>query len=204
MKFFTADLHLAHQRILDKDFSGRPFKTLIEHDDYIIDRINAYVDARDELFVLGDFCWSPAYRKPGHFRNRINCRTIHLIRGNHDKPCIETQFSTVDDVRMVKIGTDPNEPEGGTIQAFLSHYPHSFWPASHYGALHCYGHLHDAREQTLDTLFPGRRSLDVGVDTAKRLLGDYRPFSDQWLVKNLWSRPGHDSVEWYKQRRGQK
>ena len=57
------------------------------------------------------------------------------------------------------------------------------------------------REETLDTLFPGRRSIDVGVDTAMRLFGEFRPFSDVWLIKNIYSRPGHDSVEWYQAQR---
>ena len=205
MKYFTADLHLGHERILDADFSARPFNTILDHDDYIIDRINAHVMPKDELFVLGDFCWTNAYRKPGHFRNRIKCRTVHLIRGNHDQPSIEKQFSTVQDVRMVKIGrdtTDLNKPI--VLQAFLSHYAHAFWPSSHYGAFHLYGHNHDTREETLDRLFPGRRAMDVGVDTAKRLLGDYQPFSDMNIIMRMIGRPGHDPVEWYKQQRGGK
>ncbi len=204
MRFFTADLHLGHEKILDKDFSARPFATIKDHDDHIIDRINAHVEPKDELFILGDFCWTGTYRKPGHFRNRIKCRSVHLIWGNHDQASVANQFSTTQDVLIVKLGTDtsklPEQPSR-PIEAFLSHYAHAFWPSSHHGMLHLYGHCHDAREETLDTLFPGRRSIDVGVDTAKRLLGEFRPFSDLWLINHLWSRPGHDQVEWYRAQR---
>lgn len=200
MKYFTADPHLGHERILDKTFSSRPFTNIKDHDDYIIDRINAHVMPKDELFILGDFCWG---KKPGHYRNRIKCRTIHLIWGNHDQANFKQQFSTVDDVRMVKLGTIASGAEVKTIEAFLSHYAHAYWPSSHDGNLHIYGHSHDAREETLDTLFPGRKAMDVGVDTASRLLGDYKPFSDFWLIKHLWSRPGHDNIDFYRKRREQ-
>ena len=205
MRYFTADLHLGHERILDQDFSARPFATIKDHDDHIIDRINAHVGPRDELFILGDFCWTGTYHKPGHFRNRINCRTVHLIWGNHDQASLAKQFSTSQDVRMVKLGIDTTKSDRPrSIEAFLSHYAHAYWPSSHHGALHLYGHNHDSREETLDALFPGRRSTDVGMDTAKRLFGEFRPFSDAWLIKNVYSRPGHDQVEWYRTQRSKK
>ena len=108
VRYFTADPHFGHERILDKTFSSRPFTTIKEHDDYIIDRINAHVMATDELFIIGDFCFS---KKPGHYRNRIKCRQVHLIWGNHDQANFKLQFSTVDDVRIVKLGTDSSGTE---------------------------------------------------------------------------------------------
>lgn len=197
MRYFTADPHLGDERILDADFSARQFATIKEHDDYIIERYNAEVMRTDELFIIGDFCKT----RPGHYRNRIKCRTVHLIWGNHDNDNYKLHFSTVDDVRMVKLGVDSSGPEPKSIHAFISHYAHAYWPSSHYGTLHFYGHTHDAREETLDAVFPGRKATDVGVDAAKRLLGDFRPFSDAWLIKHLWSRPGHDQVDWYKTQR---
>ena len=44
------------------------------------------------------------------------------------------------------------------------------WLASHYGAKNLYAHSHG-------TLPPYENSMDVGVDMAFRLLGEYRPFS---------------------------
>lgn len=197
MKFFTADLHLGHERIIGTEFSNRPFASIAEHDAHIIDQINAHVDTRDELFILGDFCWE----RPGHYRARIKCRTVHLLWGNHDKASYGKHFSTTDDVRMVKIGIDISGDKPVSIRAFCSHYAHAYWPSSHHGALHFYGHNHDMREDTLEAAFPGRRAVDVGVDTAKRLLGEYRPFSDLTLISMLQSRSGHDPVEWYRARR---
>ena len=51
----------------------------------------------------------------------------------------------------------------------LSHYAHRVWHGSHKGWLHFYAHSHDS-------LPAYGKSHDVGVDTAKTLAGDYRPF----------------------------
>ena len=49
------------------------------------------------------------------------------------------------------------------------------------------------REATLDAAFPGRRSIDVGVDNAKKLHGDYMPFDEEWLHEWLFaSRGSHE------------
>ena len=65
-----------------------------------------------------------------------------------------------------------------------------------------YGHLHDQREAWLDSVFPGRRSQDCGVDTAKRLLGRYTCFSEEEIYHSLIKQPGSDPVEFYEQFRG--
>ena len=46
------------------------------------------------------------------------------------------------------------------------------WNKSHHGAYHLYGHSHDSMEDK-----EWGKSMDVGVDSAFRILGEYRPFS---------------------------
>jgi calcineurin-like phosphoesterase family protein len=105
--------------------------------------------------------------------------------GNHDKRAqTEAVFGRVWDHYMVKTG-------GKLLWAF--HYPTAYWPQSHYGAFHCFGHIHDnlEHEAAMDLAFPARRSMDVGVDAAKRRLGDYRPFATEEVLGFLDGRPGH-------------
>lgn len=83
------------------------------------------------------------------------------------------------------------------LPIWASHYPHAFWPNSHNGAGHIYGHTHSHREITLDLALPGRRSMDIGVDYAKKLLGDYRPFELDYIANLLVTTPGHDPVQFY-------
>lgn len=180
--FFTADTHLAHDGILGITF--RKFPTIEDHNEAIIDGINSTVGVNDRLFILGDFCW----RAEESWFSRIKCKNTQLIFGNHDKAKLGKLFQTAEDTTEIKL-------QGHKI--FLSHYPHAYWPASHHGSLHLYGHVHSQREATLDAAFPGRRSMDCGVDNAKFLLGQYRPFSEDEVIQILTARPGHDQVEWY-------
>lgn len=180
--FFTSDTHLSHDAL---GLSFRQFETIEHHNDAIMDGINKAVGVHDRLFVLGDFCW----RGEESWVAKIRCKNLHLIFGNHDKAKLGKLFKTAEDTSEVKI-------QGRKV--FLSHYPHAFWPASHHGSLHLYGHVHAQHEIPLDVLFPGRRSMDCGVDNAFRLVGEYRPFSEDEIVGMLADRPGHYHVKTYR------
>jgi hypothetical protein len=55
------------------------------------------------------------------------------------------------------------DPHWDHERIFVSHYPHAYWPRSHKGCLHVYGHVHAEREATLDAALPGRRSPVDGL-----------------------------------------
>ena len=81
-EFFTADTHLGHTNIIK--YCNRPFKSTSEMDATIINNINEVVKSDDILYHLGDF----SLGNPGYIINyleRINCKKIRLILGNHDK-----------------------------------------------------------------------------------------------------------------------
>jgi calcineurin-like phosphoesterase family protein len=182
---FTADTHFEHEGILE--MAGRPFVNIEEHNSYLIDRINETVGRDDRLFIVGDFGW----RAEDSWFGKIRCKNVHLVFGNHDKARLGKLFKTAEDTCIVKIQEQ---------KVFLSHYPHAYWPAAHYGSLHLYGHVHAEREETLDLAFPGRRSMDCGLDNAKLLVGEYRPFTEDEIIQILMARPGHDHVEFYTNR----
>ena len=74
----TADLHFAHPFVA----SLRGFEHVDEHDNTLIEAINALVHKKDKLWVLGDVAW----RLDGLCRMReIACNTKVLIPGNHDR-----------------------------------------------------------------------------------------------------------------------
>ena len=193
MRYYVGDPHFGHENIMN--FAHRPFGSVEEHDEAMLAGINGTVGRRDRLIIVGDFCW----KNPGLYRSRIKCPHVTLIRGNHDRRSYEQFFNEVHDYKVYRL-TGVKDFNGRTASLFVNHYPQAYWPASHYGSLHVYGHMHDAREGTLDNLFPGRRSMDVGFDTAKRLLGEYRPFGESELVDMLMSRRGHDELDFYRAR----
>lgn len=183
--WFTADTHFGHERIMD--MSGRQFAHIEEHDREVIAIINKYVQPTDRLIILGDFAWRAAQS----YAERIRCPYLHMIWGNHDRANSAKAFKTCEDVTEMKVDEH---------KIFCSHYPHCYWPSSHYGSLHVYGHLHSEREETMDKAFPGRRAMDVGLDNAYRLVGELRPLEASEIIERLMKRPGHDPLEFYRDR----
>jgi len=51
--WFTSDWHFGHRNILTLG-QGRPFSSIEEHDEFLIDRYNAVVRDDDVVWVLGD------------------------------------------------------------------------------------------------------------------------------------------------------
>jgi len=52
--WFTADFHLGHANIIR--YCNRPFSTVEEMDQAIVERLNASAKPNDVLYFLGDFC----------------------------------------------------------------------------------------------------------------------------------------------------
>jgi calcineurin-like phosphoesterase family protein len=81
MRFFTSDLHLGHLRI--NELADRPFSSVEEMNETIIERWNKTVAPTDQTFVLGDVALGKlAESLP--LVDRLNGRKV-LIPGNHDR-----------------------------------------------------------------------------------------------------------------------
>lgn len=175
MNWFCSDTHFGHTGILKHQPSrAEAFANVSDMDDYLIDQINKYVYPEDELYHLGDFCWSAS--KAGHYRQRLKVRKLHIIRGNHDSSSLKQHCSTFQDMLCKKF-------DGQKIH--MLHYPMVSWDALHYGGIHLYGHCHGTYETQLDVLFPGRKSMDVGIDNIYRLTGEWRPISLNEVMERL-------------------
>ena len=78
MTYFIGDCHFGDENILRID--NRPFSTVKEMDDAMIENWNSAVNDDDTIYVVGDF------GAEGHEEDILNKLkgTICLIRGNHD------------------------------------------------------------------------------------------------------------------------
>jgi calcineurin-like phosphoesterase family protein len=182
--WFTADLHLGHGNIIK--YCQRPLLTAEEkerarreprgkwrvseetvrrHDNALLEAINAEVAADDTLWLLGDFCLG-RLEEARPYRDRIRCREVHLVWGNHDHRSIRPLFGQAIEQGMAHV-------EGQEI--WLNHYPMRSWNKSFHGSWHVYGHVHGrlARE---DAAHPHTLTRDVGVDAC-----EYRPVSFEEL-----------------------
>lgn len=209
--WFTSDTHFNHAGIVrgTSNWEGkrgtRDFDTLEEHDEALIRAINSVVKPDDELYHLGDFSFGSYsngdnYNNVRKFREKINCKNVHLITGNHDDeiikhPELQALFSSVTSRLELKVTAQyPSKAQG--IKALkqhisLCHYAFRVWNLSHHGSWHLYGHSHG----TLDAMTPlianpnwigdqyyskSYRTMDVGVDTHP----EFRPYNF-WEILNI-------------------
>lgn len=170
--FLTSDLHFGHRNILHIG-KGRPFKTIEEHDQALIDNWNSVVTSGDLVYVLGDFSIETnvdEIRKP---LSKLNGQKI-LILGNHDRKKIHNQlraenlWQAVYDYTSIKA----DMPDGKKVFFRLFHTPilefdgafKNYRVSEKY--IHCYGHIHNANNY--DDIYKrlGFPAVHIGVDTS--------------------------------------
>ena len=61
MIWFTSDTHFGHENVLK--FTDRPWETIWQMNDAIVDSINGKVAVDDELYILGDFSFKMTARR---------------------------------------------------------------------------------------------------------------------------------------------
>lgn len=180
MEWFTSDLHLGHSNIAGPEVSNwkdgyRTFKTTEEMDYVLLKGINDHVSQDDTLYFLGDFCLSKRDKDVKIYRDRIVCKNIVFIKGNHDKPReILHAFGHIYDYL---------EEDFDGIKFCMMHYALRVWNKSHRGSIHLYGHSHERLETE-----PWGKSMDAGIDNAIKLLGEWRPFSLDEILKIMEKR----------------
>lgn len=159
----------------------RNFQTLEDHNDTIVKNINSCVAPDDILYFLGDWSFGSS-KEILTFRNRLNCKNIHLILGNHDKMIKGKQkdligpnkFLTISQIKEIKIDDQV---------IILCHFPMRSWEKAHKGTWMLHGHCHGSLEKYyfVKKLF-GRffmktnkiaKTMDVGIDTHPQ----FKPYS---------------------------
>jgi len=144
--FFISDMHLGHKNIIR--LSNRPFGSVEEMDQIIIDNYNSMVKEGDTAYDLGDFC----FKNPKVYVDRFNVLPVR-IKGSHDHDLKESTTP-----RMLVIRPENEfDQYGDPVVITLCHYAMRSWEISHYGSWHLYGHHHGL-------LAPHGLSFDVGVD----------------------------------------
>lgn len=196
--FFTSDTHYGHANIASQYGSNwksgwRGFKDLDDMNQHLVSQINKTVGPDDTLYHLGDWSFG-GIDNIWKFRKQVQCRNIHLILGNHDHHIEDNKIITIPTgdlnlafglnctmnttFRVHDIFSSVSHYHevhlNGNVYV-LSHYGMRVWHGSHKGWIHLYGHSHGS-------LPPFGKSVDVGVDNAKKYLGDYRPFSEAEII----------------------
>lgn len=172
--FFTADSHFGHKGILR--LSQRPFKSVEEMEDGLVERWNAAVRPGDVVYHLGDFCFKGS-KAAEQVLARLNGEIV-LIRGNHDS---ENSLK----LPRWRGVHDLLEVSHQKQRLVLCHYPMLEWPGAWKGAVHLHGHTHGL-------VPPLDRRADVGVD-----VWDYSPVSLERILERIAEAPPYDPTDAY-------
>ena len=148
--WFIADTHFQHEAILKH--CQRPFSSVEEMNEVLVDNWNRLIGKKDRVYILGDF----AFKDHQKFIQRLH-GFKHMILGNHDEmncDCLN-HFTSVSTTKMLTIDK----------RIFcLNHVPFRTWEDCYRGSVHLFGHCH-GRMKTYNL------SFDIGVDTH-----NYKPY----------------------------
>ena len=173
----TSDTHYNHKNICrgvtdwrTQDGSipekqTRNFSNLEKMNNAIVNNINEVVGQDDVLIHLGDWSFG-GFEKIQEFWDRLICKNIHLVLGNHDQHIennregIRDLFKTVSHYEVVTFCNKTFK---------LMHYPISSWDGLNKGHIHLHGHCHLPTELR----FGKGKRMDVGMDGHP----EFRPYN---------------------------
>lgn len=157
--WFTSDLHFWHKNICK--YCNRPYETIEEMNQEIINNWNFVVKEDDTVFVLGDlgFCGIEKLRP---LMSQLKGKII-LIQGNHDSDYVistlyhEKIINNFDRLMSITIIGDEECPNQ---ELTLCHFPMIDWYNKEKGSWMIHGHQH----QLPETPSCSAAHYDVGVD----------------------------------------
>lgn len=187
MRFVTSDCHFRHKNITKYTDRGK-LTSPEEHDNWLTDLWNNQVADKDEIIVLGDFCFAKGYETLKDIVTRLKGKK-QFILGNHDS---ESNFARLHRDGLIEWYGHYKEIKIGEQKVVLFHFPILAWHRQHYGSWHLCGHLHGS-------LLPENnrgKMLDVGLDNAYNLYGEHKFFTEQMLsdymqTKEIYIADGH-------------
>ncbi|MBQ8529043.1 MAG: metallophosphoesterase family protein [Clostridia bacterium] len=175
MIYFTSDLHLGHERIIE--LCQRPFESVEEMDEALIENWNRRVKRNDTVYILGDLLWDK--KRVDYYLERLLGKKI-LIRGNHDSTWAKREESLCHFESILQYLEISHHGHSVT----MCHYPMLEWKASREPlgkkvGYHVHGHIHNRISSEYDPLYTHPCALNAGVD-----VNGYKPVTFSELVEN--------------------
>jgi calcineurin-like phosphoesterase family protein len=181
--WITSDTHYSHKNICRgvtnwrlpngdvPEAQTRPFETVEKMNSAIVNNINECVGQDDVLIHLGDWSFG-GFETIEEFHNRLICKNIHLVLGNHDHH-IDRNRQNIRSLFMSVSWFEQFEYQGETLEC--CHYPISSWNGLRKGRIHFHGHCHLPYNKKVTN---GRR-MDVGMDGSIGMM----PYDLKELIK---------------------
>lgn len=152
--FLISDTHFFHHKILEFEAKARPFSSVEEMNETLVDNWNRVIGKRDTVWHLGDVCFGGA--ESLRILNRLN-GTKNLIMGNHDQYGIDKYLHFFNKIEAVK-------KYDGYLLSHIPIHPSQFYRFK--GNVH--GHLHSKTVQVEGTdplaNAPDKRYINVSCE----------------------------------------
>ena len=145
MNFYISDLHLfcKSQTKQGQNYDNRPFETVEEMHDYILNRWNGRVTNADTVYILGDIALRGGNGPLIGLVAQLKGKKV-LIKGNHDNIRDYRYALLFDEILDYKELTE--NVNGKAYKLCLMHYPILMWNGQHRGTILLYGHTHNSIE----------------------------------------------------------
>jgi calcineurin-like phosphoesterase family protein len=157
--YVTSDLHFYHKNIFKFCPESRPWPSMDEMVDALVDSCNKVLSNKhNELIIAGDLSFSGIQATKELSQRLLNKQNVILVLGNHDyklEQFYRTQFGQV---------THYVERSFNKRKACISHYPMFEWNQCHRGSVMLHGHTHG----NIDNSQTNRH--DIGWDVNQKIL----------------------------------
>ncbi len=163
-RYLVADTHFGDPEVLA--YTDRPFESVGEMNDALVDGWNRVVEEDDEVVFVGDFAVPSEPTTVRRWLGRLDGDVV-FVAGDHDDGARRTHAITVREAYRF---------EAGGHEFVCVHDPADAPPNRDAWLL--YGHHHDMRPDEYPFLDPAARRVNVGVE----LLG-YEPIPVAELVE---------------------
>lgn len=195
--FYTSDLHFSHKNIVK--FTDRGLVTTQEaHDGWLTDLWNSQVGNGDTVVHVGDFSFKWNLADLTNLMIALNGQKI-MILGNHDDEKAICRLMDCEETGVVSVGhymrKTLRESEGTKHKLEIFHFPIGSWRDQSHGSWHLHGHSHGNYADS-----DKGKILDVGLDSAYKILGEHRFFTEDDIIdhmnaRGIYSRDHHRKVE---------
>lgn len=149
MRYYISDCHFYHRSLLTS-MDKRPFDSIEEMNEFMIEQWNSRVNKNDDVIILGDLSWGNAQQTMDLLKRLKGHK--YLIRGNHDLYLKDKDF----DQSLFGWIKDYAELRDNKRKVVLSHYPIVCYNGQYRldeegvpKTWMLYGHIHNTHDQDL-------------------------------------------------------
>lgn len=170
MIYFTSDLHFGHKNIIKYESENRPFASVEEMNEVLVENWNSTISEGDTVYMLGDIFMGGGKDLVEEIMPRLKGNKI-LIRGNHDtNNYVKAMLPYLENVH------DMFNLKHNKQMFVLCHYPMREWFGKEHGAIHLYGHVHSNDHR--NGVLVEKNSYHIGTDT-----NNLKPISIEQIIK---------------------